>query len=166
MKKTNSLKPPETASTTLMKYIIEQKNAEQSNRKKSEFDAMDQFFLSICSTVKQFSPYLQHHAKTKVFQIISELELEQLRQNQTLSQSATTSNLDSLQQLQSQTQTVPNVLQRNHLPNFPNNRPITQTSNHIEILDRPNATNTASPNQFNMFDYTTGNYYYTKPGDM
>lgn len=40
-KKTNSLKPPESASSTLMKYIIEQKNSEQS----SKLDAMDQFFF-------------------------------------------------------------------------------------------------------------------------
>jgi len=98
IKKTNSLKPPVTASSTLMKYIIEQKNAEQLYPTTSKLDAMDQFFSSMCSTVKQFSPYLQHIAKTKVFQIISELELEQLRQNQPQPQS-TISNQDSLQKL-------------------------------------------------------------------
>jgi len=163
IKKTNSLKPPETASSTLMKYIIEQKNAEQSYPTTSKLDAMDQLFSSMCSTAKQFSPYLQHIAKTKVFQIISELELEQLRQNQPQPQS-TVSNQDSLQQLsQVQTQTVPTVLQSNHLPIFQHAR--SQTINHTENPDHSNI-NTAGPNQFNMYDYpVSGNYYYTKPSD-
>lgn len=163
IKKTNSLKPPETASSTLMKYIIEQKNAEQSYPTTSKLDAMDQFFSSMCSTAKQFSPYLQHIAKTKVFQIISELELEQLRQNQPQPQS-TISNQDSLQQLsQVQTQTVPTVLQSNHLPIFQHAR--SQTINHTENPDHSNI-NTAGSNQFNMYDYpVSGNYYYTKPSD-
>ncbi|XP_008187410.1 uncharacterized protein LOC103310547 [Acyrthosiphon pisum] len=163
-KKTSSLKPPETASSTLMKYIIEQKNSEQSYPTTSKLDAMDQFFLSMCSTVKQFSPYFQHIAKTKIFHIISELELEQLRQNQPQTQS-TISNQDSLQHpSQVQTQTVPTLLQLNHLPSFQHPRP--QTTNHTENPDHSNITDSASPSQFNMFDYpTNGNYYYPKSSD-
>lgn len=163
-KKTSSLKPPETASSTLMKYIIEQKNSEQSYPTTSKLDAMDQFFLSMCSTVKQFSPYFQHIAKTKTFQIISELELEQLRQNQPQTQS-TISNQDSLQHpSQVQKQTVPTLLQLNHLPSFQHPRP--QTTNHTENPDHSNITDSANPSQFNMFDYpTNGNYYYPKSSD-
>lgn len=40
------------------------------------------FFLSMCSTVKQFSPYNQHLAKTKIFSIVSDIELDSLRQTQ------------------------------------------------------------------------------------
>lgn len=76
-----------------MKYIIEQKNTEQSTPKKANLMLWVNFFLSICSTVKQFSPYLQHFAKTKVFQIISELELDHLKQNQSLSQSTMTATI-------------------------------------------------------------------------
>jgi len=155
LKKTNSLKPPETASSTLMKYIIEQKKSEQSNPTTSKSDAMDQFFSSMCSTAKQFSPYFQHIAKTKVFQIISELELQQLRQNQTQPQS-TISNQCSLQQLsEMQTQTVPTI----PLPNVQHAR--SQTTNSTENPDHLNITNTAAgPNQFNMYDYpATSNYY-------
>lgn len=127
----------------------------------NKVDAMDQFFLSMCSTVKQFSPYFQHIAKTKIFHIISELELEQLRQNQPQTQS-TISSPDSLQHpSQVQTQTVPTVLQLNHLPSFPHPRP--QTINHIENPDHSNITNSARPNQFNMFDYPTNdNFYHPK----
>jgi hypothetical protein len=60
-----------------MKYILEKKN-EENLKEKNEPSAIDQFFLSMCSTVKQFSPYHQHLAKTKIFSIISEIELENL----------------------------------------------------------------------------------------
>lgn len=72
--KTNT-EPPQNASATLMKYILDNKSSEGDKK----LDALDQFFLSICSTVKQFSPYLQHVAKNKIFSIVSELELEQLK---------------------------------------------------------------------------------------
>lgn len=71
----------ETASSTLMKYILEKKD-EENLEQKAESSAMDQFFLSMCSTVKQFSPYNQHLAKTKIFSIVSEIELDSLRQTQ------------------------------------------------------------------------------------
>jgi len=36
----------------------------------------------MCSTVKQFSPYNQHLAKIKIFFIVTEIELDSLRQTQ------------------------------------------------------------------------------------
>jgi len=78
-KKNLSNYPSETASSTLMKYIL-QKKEEENLEEKKESSAMDQFFLSMCSTVKQFSPYNQHLAKTKIFSIVSEIELDSLRQ--------------------------------------------------------------------------------------
>lgn len=71
----------ETAYSTLMNYILEKKNEENLEEKK-ESNAIDQFFLSMCSTVKQFSPYNQHLAKTKIVSIVSELELKNLRNMQ------------------------------------------------------------------------------------
>jgi len=50
----------ESASSHLMRYIIEKEKIEEVKAK----------------TVKQFSPYLQHLAKTRVFSVISELELD------------------------------------------------------------------------------------------
>lgn len=117
----------------------------------------------MCSTVKQFSPYLQHIVKTKIFQIISDLELEQLKQNPPQPQS-TISSQDSFPQLsQIQTQLVPAVLQLNHLPNFQHAR--SQTTNHMTENSDLSNTNNAGPNQLNLFDYPTGNYHYTKPRD-
>jgi len=80
--KKNVSNSSESASSTLMKYILEKKDEEQLEEKKKESSAMDQFFLSMCSTVKQFSPYNQHLAKTKIFSIVSEIELDSLRQTQ------------------------------------------------------------------------------------
>lgn len=72
-----SISSSETASSSLMKYILEKKN-EENLKEKNEPSAIDQFFLSMCSTVKQFSPYHQHLAKTKIFAIVSDIELENL----------------------------------------------------------------------------------------
>jgi len=56
------------------------------------------------STVKQFSPYHQHLAKTKIFSIVSEIELENLEsiQQQQLfhPRSQSISNLDVQPQVQ------------------------------------------------------------------
>ncbi|CAH2268873.1 uncharacterized protein LOC120624633 [Pararge aegeria] len=41
-------------------------------------DQMDLFFLSLSNTVKSFSPYLQAIAKNKIFNLVSELEIQQL----------------------------------------------------------------------------------------
>lgn len=77
--KKNLSNSSESASSTLMKYLLEKKDEEQLEEKKKESSAMDQFFLSMCSTVKQFSPYNQHLVKTKIF---PEIELDSLRQTQ------------------------------------------------------------------------------------
>lgn len=42
-------------------------------------EVVDAFFASISRTVKTFNPYLQNIAKSKVFAVISELELEQIK---------------------------------------------------------------------------------------
>lgn len=73
----------ESASSHLMKYIIEkEKEEEVKSNKKTEINVIDQFFQSMSLTVKQFSPYHQHLAKTRVFSVISELELEHLKSQQ------------------------------------------------------------------------------------
>lgn len=72
---------PQNASATLMKFILDNRDNKSSETDK-KLDALDQFFSSICSTVKQFSPYLQHVAKNKIFSIVSEMELEQLKYTQ------------------------------------------------------------------------------------
>lgn len=82
-KKTGRCTTSESASSHLMKYIIEkEKEEEVKSNNKTEIDVIDKFFQSMSLTVKQFSPYHQHLAKTRVFSVISELELEHLKSQQ------------------------------------------------------------------------------------
>lgn len=60
-----------------MNFIIKQK--ENTNERKIEEDGLDHFYLSIASTVRRFTPYNQHLAKTKLFSIVSDLELKELK---------------------------------------------------------------------------------------
>ncbi|KAL4126718.1 hypothetical protein QTP88_010927 [Uroleucon formosanum] len=72
---------PQNASATLMKFILDSRDNKSSESDK-KLDALDKFFTSICSTVKEFFPYLQHVAKNNIFLIVSKLELEQLKYTQ------------------------------------------------------------------------------------
>jgi hypothetical protein len=63
-KKTECCTTSESASSHLMKYIIEK---EVKSNYKTEIYVIDNFFLSMSLTVKQFSSYHQHLAKTRVF---------------------------------------------------------------------------------------------------
>lgn len=80
LSKTNMRKrkqPTESASATLMDYILRTK--EKSDEKETEHDGLDHFFLSIASTVRNFTPYNQNLAKAKIFSIVSDLELKELK---------------------------------------------------------------------------------------
>lgn len=66
-------------------YTIDNTNTENSSQNiiaPVKNDLLDLFFSSIAATVKQFSPYLQHMAKTKIFQTVSELEIQHVMQQQ------------------------------------------------------------------------------------
>ncbi|XP_064104818.1 uncharacterized protein LOC135214450 isoform X2 [Macrobrachium nipponense] len=57
-----------TASATLMRYLLENKKEEQAP------EPIDTFFSLMATTVKKFSPADQHFIKTKVFLLVSEIE--------------------------------------------------------------------------------------------
>lgn len=65
----NSKATNQTASGTLMKYLLE-------NEKKTsdERDDLDHFFEGIKATVKKFSPADKHLAKKEIFKIVSDIE--------------------------------------------------------------------------------------------
>lgn len=74
---------PESSSNLLKKNIINIRASSPiniSHKKKTEQDPLDLFFSSMAATVKQFSPFLQHVAKTKIFSIITELEMQHYTQ--------------------------------------------------------------------------------------
>jgi hypothetical protein len=60
---------PETASSALMKYIIE--NNKKQNHYKHPIDA---FLEGLAPTLKTLPPYYQHLAKGKIFSVVQDLE--------------------------------------------------------------------------------------------
>lgn len=95
----------ESASSHLMRYIIEKEKKEEvkANTEKNEINVIDQFFQNMVSTVKQFSPYLQHLAKTRVFSVISELELDHIK-SQKLHEQQYQQHISALQPIYQSTQ--------------------------------------------------------------
>jgi hypothetical protein len=60
---------PETASSALMKYIIE------NNKKRKDYKhSIDAFLEDLAPTLKNLPPYYQHLAKGKIFSVVQELE--------------------------------------------------------------------------------------------
>lgn len=71
-------KQPETALAMMMKYLLDKKTAKEQVTPLPS--AIDTFFSSIATTVKNFSPYYQNIAKSQIFSIITDLEMKQIMQ--------------------------------------------------------------------------------------
>ncbi|XP_069689134.1 uncharacterized protein [Periplaneta americana] len=71
----------ETASSTLMDYLIDSNRCESvaTSSASSNAHPIDLFFNGLAATVKTFSPEYQHLAKSKLFAVVSELEWAQLQ---------------------------------------------------------------------------------------
>lgn len=65
----------------VMKYLLDKKKA-QITPPIQQPSVIDTFFSSIAATVKNFSAYYQNIAKSKIFSIISDLEMKQIMQEQ------------------------------------------------------------------------------------
>lgn len=71
-------KKNDSASSVLKKYFDEMQKEEDS---RVEFkDPTDIFFQSIAAKVRRFSPYYRNIAETRIFNLVQQLELEQLKQ--------------------------------------------------------------------------------------
>ena len=68
---------PETASAVLRKYMVENDMGRQAE---PPVDPIDAFFKSIAATVKTFSPYHQNFCKSRIFEIVSEVEVTEILQ--------------------------------------------------------------------------------------
>jgi len=68
---------PETASAVLRKYMVENDMGRQAE---PPVDPIDAFFKSIAATVKTFSPYHQNFCKSRIFEIVSEVEITEILQ--------------------------------------------------------------------------------------
>jgi hypothetical protein len=66
---------PQMASTVLMKYLVESNKKRQAE---PPADPIDAFFKSIAATVKTFSPYHQNICKSRIFAIVSEIEMTEI----------------------------------------------------------------------------------------
>ncbi|XP_050676769.1 uncharacterized protein LOC126973484 [Leptidea sinapis] len=77
------MKPGESASSQLMAYLLAEKEAEKK-KKPSDNDEqhpVDVFLSGIAASLKSLDPLRLHSAKGKIFNIVQEYELEQLREN-------------------------------------------------------------------------------------
>jgi hypothetical protein len=68
---------PETASAVLMKYLVE---SDQERQAESPVDPIDAFFKRTEARVKTFSPYHQNICKSRIFAIVSEVEMTEILQ--------------------------------------------------------------------------------------
>jgi hypothetical protein len=73
---------PETAASTLMKYILEKNEAAKNTPAVTLDNPIDCFLFGISSTLKSLPPYLQHLAKSEIFSTVQKFELQILRNKQ------------------------------------------------------------------------------------
>jgi len=69
---------PETASSTIMKYLLEKKET----TKDSVIDPIDAFLTGIGTTLKTLNPYYLNLAKSKIFNAVQEIEMTQILNKQ------------------------------------------------------------------------------------
>lgn len=76
-------KDQDTASSALMKYLLNKQETERSVLAASApKDATDAFFAGIIAKVKRFSPYYKNMVESKIFNFVQEIELQQIMQGQ------------------------------------------------------------------------------------
>ncbi|CAI6371156.1 unnamed protein product [Macrosiphum euphorbiae] len=62
----------------VMKYLLKKKK----NEEKKTSDPVDAFLLGIGSTMKTFDKYFLNLAKSKIFNIVQDIEMQQIMRNQ------------------------------------------------------------------------------------
>lgn len=92
--KKKKLEKTETPSSVLMKYLVE--SDKQETKVTANDHPIDIFFNSLAATVKTFSPEYQHMAKSKLFNVVSELEWAHLQSKNTNFQVPTQINFSTL----------------------------------------------------------------------
>jgi hypothetical protein len=65
----------ETPSAVLVKYLVE---SDKERQTEPLVDPIDVFFKIIAATVKTFSPYHQNICKSRIFAIVSEVEMTEI----------------------------------------------------------------------------------------
>jgi len=70
----------ETASAVMMKYLLDKKSKEENETTLKHH--VDTFLTGIASTIKALDPYRANIAKTRIFSIVQELEMDQIMNDQ------------------------------------------------------------------------------------
>jgi len=81
IKKRCEEKPVESASSILMKYFIKD-NEKELKEKSPSADPVDSFLNGISVTMKTFTPYYLNLAKSKIFSIVQDIDMQQIMENQ------------------------------------------------------------------------------------
>ncbi|KAL5237445.1 hypothetical protein ACI65C_004855 [Semiaphis heraclei] len=76
IQKRSIIKTPDSASTTLMKYIMQKKENNISNV--TQNNPVDAFLAGLSPTLKTFTPYYLNLVKSKIFSIVQEYEMKMI----------------------------------------------------------------------------------------
>lgn len=76
IQKRSTIKTPDSASTTLMKYIMQKKENNMSNV--TQNNPVDAFLAGLSPTLKTFTPYYLNLVKSKIFSIVQEYEMKMI----------------------------------------------------------------------------------------
>lgn len=74
--KKRSINTPDSASTTLMKYIMQKKESNMSNA--AQNNPVDAFLAGLSPTLKTFTPYYLNLVKSKIFSVVQEYEMKMI----------------------------------------------------------------------------------------
>jgi len=69
-----------TASAVMMKYLLDKKSKEENDTTPKHH--VDAFLTGIASTMKALDPYRANIAKTRIFSVVQELEMDQIMNDQ------------------------------------------------------------------------------------
>jgi len=76
IQKRSIIKTSDSASTTLMKYIMQKKENNMSNV--TQNNPVDAFLAGLSPTLKTFTPYYLNLVKSKIFSIVQEYEMKMI----------------------------------------------------------------------------------------
>jgi hypothetical protein len=74
--KKRTTKTPESASSTLMKYIMQKRENDIANTIQTH--SVDAFLAGLSPTLKSFTPYYLNIVKSKIFYIVQEYEMQMI----------------------------------------------------------------------------------------
>lgn len=74
--KKRTTKTPESASSTLMKYIMQKRENDIANT--TQTHSVDAFLAGLSPTLKSFTPYYLNIVKSKIFSIVQEYEMQMI----------------------------------------------------------------------------------------